>query len=140
LTSELNPVVAISNGHIDTVKYLHQNGWNIKNSNYAREAAYRGYVNILKYLYHYDKKLLNYEPHLRAGDAGQLEVLKYLHELGADLEINDNYIINISARRGELAIVKYLIEEIKINVNIDKLISKAMNPSTTLEYLQQIKM
>jgi len=140
LTSELNPVVAISNGHIDTVKYLHQNGWNIKNSNYAREAAYRGHVNILKYLYHYDKKLLNYEPHLRAGDAGQLEVLKYLHELGADLEINDNYIINISARRGELAIVKYLIEEIKINVNIDKLISKAMNPSTTLEYLQQIKM
>jgi hypothetical protein len=75
---------ASDNGHLDTVKYLVENGANIHagHDEALRNAAYNGH----------------------------LDVIKYLIENGANIHANDDAAVCDAAENGYLDVIKYLVE------------------------------
>lgn len=57
---------------------------------------------------------------IKAAQEGNLEIIKHLHENGADLHVNEDQLLRITAYFGYLDIVKYLVEEHGANVHAKK--------------------
>jgi len=72
--------VAVSFGHLEILKYLHENGcsWNVRS---CEIASMKGHLECLKYL-HENGCPWNERCCENASYNGHLEVLKYLHENG----------------------------------------------------------
>ena len=77
-------IQAAINGNLKVVKYLHQNGADIRAL---------------------DDHALRW-----SADSGHLDVVKYLHQNGADIRARDDFALLRSAKNGHLNVVKYLIE------------------------------
>ncbi len=96
----------------------------------AHFAAWYGYTEILKVLEGAGvdigaKNNDGMTPAHFAAQEGHTEVLKCLRELGADLEVEDNHgrtplsiAINSGGEDGYPETERYLVEEVKVNVNI----------------------
>ena len=72
--------IAVENGHIDCLKYLHENGcsWSTETCN---KAAENGHIDCLKYL-HENGCPWSTETCNKAAQYGHLYCLKYLHQNG----------------------------------------------------------
>ena len=96
------PICAASaGGHVDIVRYLHQNG--IALSAHNNEPICRAYANgridLLRYLHENGIELTarDNEPLCRACEHGHAEVVRYLHENGAPLNARNNEPIAVRA-------------------------------------------
>ncbi|PVZ98947.1 hypothetical protein BB558_005042 [Smittium angustum] len=105
---------ASSNGYLDIVKSLVENGANIHENNEIalKEASENGHLDIVKYLVekgadiHVDQ---NWTLGM-ASKSGYFDVVKYLVEKGANIQARENFALGIACHYGHLDLVKYLIE------------------------------
>ncbi len=119
---------ASQHGHLEVVRYLHENGADIHakdiNKNTALHyAAIYGHIEVVRYMLEnkgdieakdiYKTTALHY-----AALQGHIEVVRYLHENGADIQakdIDNNTALHHAAMQGHTDIVEYLLEN---NVDI----------------------
>ena len=130
--------VALSNcaqkGHLEMVKYvIEQGGENVHDKEkFALEAAcIGGHIEIVKYLIeHSAQKLVRYNLLLiYSASYGHLSLIKYFVSLGANPHVGYNfrntfaaereYPLIISAVRGSLDVVKYLVEECGADIHAE---------------------
>jgi ankyrin repeat protein len=99
---------AAHNGHLETIKYLHELGYKC-NEWAINWAAQNGHIEIIKYLHELGYKGDKYREYIINGAAenGHLEILKYLHESGYK---GNEWIIRYAARNGHIETIKYLHE------------------------------
>ena len=108
-------IQAVSKGNLPCVKYLVENGANIREQDYycLRSAAENNQLEIIKYLVEQGanvQALDNYSLRWTAG-AGYFDIVKYLVEHGANIHVDRDYAFRIAAYYGHLKIVKYLVEQ-----------------------------
>ncbi|PVZ98621.1 hypothetical protein BB558_005371 [Smittium angustum] len=105
---------ASSNGYLDIVKNLVENGADIHQNNEValKEASENGYLDIVKYLVENGANIhADQEWALgMASKSGYLDVVKYLVEKGAKVQARENLALGIACINERLDIVKYLIE------------------------------
>jgi len=103
-------IYAAKGGHLKVLQYLHDNGcrWNIDACAYA--ASKGGHVDVLKYL-HENGCSWYYNTYSYAIEGGHLEVLKYLLDEGCPAHMyGDDEVCCIAARHKQTNILEYLIE------------------------------
>ncbi len=114
---------ASQHGHLEVVRYLHENGADIHakdiNKNTALHyAAIYGHLEVVRYMLEnnsdieakdiYKTTALQY-----AALQGHVEVVRYLHENGADIQAKDianNTALHHAAMQGHTNVVEYLLE------------------------------
>ncbi|PVU87954.1 hypothetical protein BB559_005798 [Furculomyces boomerangus] len=105
---------ASSNGCLDIVKNLVENGVDIHEDNETalKEACENGYLDIVKYLVENGADIhADQDWSLgMASKSGHLDVVKYLVEKGANVQARENFALGIACRNQHLYIVVYLIE------------------------------
>ena len=106
--NELACVCAASEGHLECLKYLHEEAKAPWGSGTASGAAENGHLHILEYLV--ERKYDQYYEFACASAAtnGHLEVLKYLHEEAKAPW--DSWTASWAAENGHLHILEYLVE------------------------------
>ena len=117
-------ILSSTNGHLDTVKFLvEEAGFNIVaqlNEGLIR-ASTSNNLELVKYLIEKGADLNYYNnyigsPVTLAASSGNVDILKYLIQLGANV---GESIIYSPAKKGNLNMVKYLVETIGIGPNSD---------------------
>ena len=99
-------IVIANNGHLECLKYAHENGSSFS-INVSAVAARRGHLDCLKYL-HEQKCPWGVSTTAAAASNGSLDCLKYLHEQGCPLHLP---ITRYAARNGHLDCLKYAHEQ-----------------------------
>ena len=98
-------VYAATNGHLECLKYLHENGCPWDERTFST-ATLNGHLECLKYLHEngcpWDESACNL-----AAENGHLECLKYLHESGCSW---DKWTFSTATLNGHLECLKYLHE------------------------------
>jgi len=96
---------AAENNHVEVLKYLHEQGCRLGIDS-CNVAAKNGGLEVLKYLYA-NGFTMNKSACANAAANGQLEVLKYLHENGCPW---DDYACEYAAENNRFDVMKYLYE------------------------------
>ena len=94
---------------IDTWQYLCKNGIDI--ADYVRWATENGHLDVVKYLHENGADITDRdnEAVICAAENGRLDVVKYLHEHGADITAQDNMAVRWAKIGGSQEIVDYLL-------------------------------
>jgi ankyrin repeat protein len=135
---EINPLldiqeafnIACSNDNLNITRYLIEMGANLHEDNdwVLRNAAERGNLKMVKLLVELGATINTYSPNgdnaldWACRNGGHLEMVKYLIEKGSDLKtapsskLNDILIL-ASSENGDLKIVKYLVDEMGVDLH-----------------------
>jgi len=104
--------LAAAGGHLRTIRYLHQNGCDLRADNDAalRLAAAGGHLRTIRYLHQNgcDLRADNDAALRRAAAGGHLETVRYLHQNGCDLRADNNAALRLAEANGHLETVRYL--------------------------------
>ena len=100
---------ACSNGHLQLVKYLINNGVKVVGSGLFI-AARDGHFDIVQYLVECGANVNQYNPLVNASIRGASKIVKYLIENGADIHIDDNIALKYAVQYNDLDLVKFLVE------------------------------
>jgi hypothetical protein len=116
-------VWAAENGYNNLIKYLLKKGCDVATQNDLpiRKAVLWGRLETVKLLI--ENGANPYRGNLAdvAATWGNLEVLKFLKEIGVTTFNISDYALERAAKMGNLAMVKYLVEECQIPININAL-------------------
>lgn len=135
---------AISEGELKIIDYLCTTYFDNATSrtdlnlqNCTTMAIEKGYLDVIQYLYehHFDMNIQN--DLNAAATLGYLHIVKYLHSIGANIDIDNGYILIKCADEGHFDIVKYLCEN-GVEVNINALCDAIMNRNNDIaKYLYE---
>ena len=98
---------AAENGNLDLVKYLVENGGDIKNTRVRHATTITGNLDLVKYLVEKGANLSDGAV-TGAAESGNLDLVKYLVEKGADIRKDA---VKGAAKHGYLDVIKYLLEK-----------------------------
>ncbi|PVZ98002.1 hypothetical protein BB558_006006 [Smittium angustum] len=105
---------ACSNGYLNIVKDLVENGVDIHENNEIalKKASENGHLNVVKYLVEKGANIHSDQDWAlgMASKSGHLDVVKYLVEKGAKVQAGENFALGIACWNKRLDIAKYLIE------------------------------
>lgn len=101
--------MAATNGHLNVVKYIIDNGIPDRGGVAISDAIRGGYLEIVKYLYERDKYIDNRWGVLACA-FGHLEILRFLHQMGFKLDYSFNRSLRLASEEGYFDIVMYLFE------------------------------
>ncbi len=103
IDDNIKPILAAINGHLDCLKYAHENGrsWGEET---CESAAYHGHLDCLKYA-HENGCPLGRDICIYAASNGHLDCLKYAHENGCPW---DDQICGFAAAGGHLDCLMYV--------------------------------
>jgi hypothetical protein len=103
---------AAKEGHLNTVKYLVEQGGNVaeNNNDPIILASESGHIEMIKYLITMgaDFRSRNDDPLIYACLKGKIDAVKYLISLGADIRAQDNDAIKSARKNGHLDVENYL--------------------------------
>ena len=103
-----------SEGCIDIVKFLVENGANIHSQDdYAlRKSSERGYIEVVKFLVENGANIHaeNEEALICASENGHIDVVKFLVKNGANIHEIDDLALLSSIWKGNIEVVKFLVE------------------------------
>ena len=128
---------------IEYIKEIDVNKQTLLCESVLRNAAYNGHLDIVKYIHEQGISIHTYhELALRfAVEGNHLSVVKYLTDQGADIHIKNDLPFRISFKKGFLEIMEYLIQH-KANVELitdDELLIASQDAKEFLESFGGIK-
>jgi hypothetical protein len=108
---------AVVNGHLEIVKYLHENDayTHAYNDLALILAAKYGHLEIVKYLVENgaDIHVMNDEALISAAENGHLDVVKYLHKNGANIHVMNDEALRVAIMNKHTKVVNYLERKTK---------------------------
>ena len=116
---------AARNGHLECLKYLHEEAKALWDSETAARAAQNGHLHILEYLVEREYKYFHADACRCAARNCHLDCLKFLHETAKAPW--DWMTAKYAAENGHLHILKYLIERKYDKFRADTCLCAAMN-------------
>ena len=132
---------ASEKGYFDIVKYLFEQGIDVKIDQALVVASANGHLEIVKYLVEYGANVntQNDDSLLLATSLGKLEVVEYLIDHGANVHANNDKIIIDAVKSGNLKLIKYLVEH-GANVHIldDQVIVHACGVGGNLDIVKYL--
>ena len=98
-------------GQLEVVRYLSEH-YNVNNNNSVVIASSNGYIEIVKYLVENgaDIHIFNNFALIQSSRYGYIEIVKYLVENGADIYAANNFALRLASKEGHIEVVKYLVE------------------------------
>lgn len=113
--------VAVENGMLGMVKYLHSIGIDLRLDRSIQYASLHGYLEMVQYLISLGANFAvdNNAPVRYAAEEGRLDVVKYLVKMGADITAWDHTAIKEASYYGHIETVEYLLS---IGGDFEKLI------------------
>ncbi|PVU88529.1 hypothetical protein BB559_005537, partial [Furculomyces boomerangus] len=133
---------ASSNGCLNIVKNLVENGANIHENNEIalKEASENGHLDIVEYLVEKEADIHVDQDWVlgMACKSGHFGIVKYLAKKGANIQARENFALGIACRNGRLDIVKYLIEngaDLKAEEHWNQIFREKNKHSDVIDYL-----
>ena len=107
---------AVLEGHDDIARWLLDEGVDVDRDS-VRYAAERGNLELVKDFCDKDPdSITDWYLASATAKAGQVEILRFLHEKGVPLRGEDDFTVGCAAEGGDLATLKFYVEELGANV------------------------